>query len=450
MSEVTKAPMTVLCVDDESNILKSLQRLLQDPSYQLLLANSGEEALTLLANNQVDLVLSDMRMPGINGAELMEQVATKYPMTYRIILTGYADMSSAVAAVNLGKINRYMQKPWNNDELKTLVRDGLEQTRLQRQNRLLTQQLAMANKQLRTINQQLEEKVNQRTEQLRQTLLQLRQEQNATMNVLFQMTCQDPHISAGFAKNVSDLATQLAQKLALSKSEIETIGLAAQLSELGLTGVPVEIYAQPFHKMAAADKKAYLNHPVIARDLLAPAKHLKSVSDIIYHQYEEYKGSGTPGHLMANNIPIGARILAVARDYWGYLFKRLSKEKLQPGDVLSLMKKQIRILYCPDVLRALQKIVIYDHVVFTSSKNPTVLKDLRPGMVLGLPLYDEAQNLVLSAGHQLTANSVNQLHSMARDSKNPLRVFAWSPEQLATKEWLTQAELDKFMQLDPE
>ena len=79
MSEVSKAQMTVLCVDDEANILKSLQRLLQDPGYQLLFASSGEEALTVLATNSVDLVLSDMRMPGINGAELLEQVANKYP-----------------------------------------------------------------------------------------------------------------------------------------------------------------------------------------------------------------------------------------------------------------------------------------------------------------------------------------------------------------------------------
>ena len=78
MSEVSKAQMTVLCVDDEANILKSLQRLLQDPGYQLLFASSGEEALTVLATNSVDLVLSDMRMPGINGAELLEQVAKKY------------------------------------------------------------------------------------------------------------------------------------------------------------------------------------------------------------------------------------------------------------------------------------------------------------------------------------------------------------------------------------
>lgn len=450
MSEVSKTLMTVLCVDDESNILKSLQRLLQDPNYHLLLASSGEEAIQILANNQVDLVLSDMRMPSMNGAELMEQVANKYPMTYRIILTGYADMTSAVAAVNLGKINRYMQKPWNNDELKTLIRDGLEQSRLQRQNRLLTQQLALANKQLRSINQQLEDKVTQRTEQLRQTLLQLRQEQSATMSVLFQMMCQDPQISSSFAKNLSELSTQLAQKLGLSRTEVETIGLAAQLSELGLTGVPANIYAQPQYKMNANDRKTYLNHPVIAKDLLAPARHLKSVSDIIYHQYEEYKGSGTPAHLMANNIPIGARILAAARDYWGYLTQRLSADRLSPGEVLVLMKKQIRILYCPEVLRALQKIVLFDHVALTSTQTPTPLKELRPGMILALPVFDESRQIILGSGHQLTATTVSQMHSMARDSKNPLRIFAWSPEQLAQKEWLTQAELDKYMQLDPE
>jgi len=153
---------------------------------------------------------------------------------------------------------------------------------------------------------------------------------------------------------------------------------------------------------------------------------------------------------MANNIPMGARILAVARDYWGYLLQRLSAEKKQPGDALQLMKKQIRILYCPEVLRALQKTVMFDHVVFTSTKTPTPLKDIRPGMVLALPVFDESRHIVLASGHQLTANTVTQLHSMARDSKNPLRVFAWSPEQLASKEWFTQAELDKFMQLDPD
>ncbi len=450
MSEESKPTMTVLCVDDEANILKSLQRLLQDPSYQLLLASSAEEAMALLAQRPIDLVISDMRMPGMNGAELMEHIATVNPLTYRIILTGYADMSSAVAAVNHGKINRYVQKPWDNEELKSLVRDGLEQIRLQKHNKSLTQQLATSNKQLRAMNQQLEEKVSQRTEQLRQTLMQLRQEQTATMSVLFQMTCQTPEISASFAKNVSELAAQIAQKLALSRSEIDTIALAAQLSELGLTGVSPKVSAQLQYKMNAVDRRTFRNHPVIARELLSPARHLNSVSDIIYHQYEEYKGSGTPGHLMANNIPMGSRILAVARDYWGYLLQRLSADKLSPAETLMLMKKQNRLIYCPEVLRALQKLVMLDQVAVVGKPRVTALKDLRPGMILHVPIYDERLQIIFNAGHKFTPTSIHHMHTVARDAKQPLRIFAWSVEQLAGQVWFTQADFDKLMQLDLE
>jgi len=136
MSE-TKSLPRVLCVDDEVNILKSLQRTLMSPSWELMFADSGAKALEIMGQLQVDVIVSDMKMPGMTGAELLEQVAQSYPNSYRILLSGYADNNSLMAAINQGKIQRYLQKPWSNEELKICVQDGLEQVRLQRQNKLL-------------------------------------------------------------------------------------------------------------------------------------------------------------------------------------------------------------------------------------------------------------------------------------------------------------------------
>lgn len=119
----------VLCVDDEENILKSLKRTLRGLDCRVATALSGAEALEFLAANTVDLVISDQRMPEMNGAELLRQVKGRFPDVSSIMLSGYSDFESLVAAVNEGEIIRYVSKPWNNDELKDIVVGILNQRR---------------------------------------------------------------------------------------------------------------------------------------------------------------------------------------------------------------------------------------------------------------------------------------------------------------------------------
>jgi response regulator RpfG family c-di-GMP phosphodiesterase len=127
---VTKPLMTVLCVDDELDIIHAMKRLLRKQNYNLLFASSGERALEIMQQNDVHLIVSDMRMPAMSGTELLEKVATFYPNSYRILLTGYADMESTVSAINKGKILKYIQKPWDNDELISSIEEGLEKVKL--------------------------------------------------------------------------------------------------------------------------------------------------------------------------------------------------------------------------------------------------------------------------------------------------------------------------------
>lgn len=120
-------PAAILFVDDEVYVLNALRRLFHNEPYVSYFATSGAEGLTILQQHRVDLIISDMRMPEMNGAEFFAQVVQQWPETIRILLTGYADMQSTIDAVNKGRIYHYYTKPWNDEELKLLVRHALEQ-----------------------------------------------------------------------------------------------------------------------------------------------------------------------------------------------------------------------------------------------------------------------------------------------------------------------------------
>ena len=153
-----KHQISVLFVDDESNILASLKRLVRK-RFNSLFANSGAEALEMMQQKQVDMVVSDMKMPQMTGAQLLARVVNLYPDTYRIILSGYADLGSTIDAVNEGKIHRFMQKPWQNDMLLEAIDEGLEMVKLKQQNEHLKVEIAKQNKKLKVLNESLEEKV---------------------------------------------------------------------------------------------------------------------------------------------------------------------------------------------------------------------------------------------------------------------------------------------------
>lgn len=169
----------ILCVDDEKNVLKSLRRLFMDEdNYDIMIAESGEAGLEILEEEgDVQLVVSDYRMPGMNGVEFLAQVYERWPETIRIVLSGFADTSAVVEAINTGQIYKFIPKPWNDEELKTAVSTALEHQRLKRQNRRLNEELLSKNEELEKINENLEHLVMRRTEalEIRNRVLQVSQ-----------------------------------------------------------------------------------------------------------------------------------------------------------------------------------------------------------------------------------------------------------------------------------
>ena len=134
-----QAEHVVMLVDDEDGILNALSRLLRKERYKILTAETGAHALTLMAQHPVDVGVSDERMPGRTGVEFLKEVKDRYPDTIRILLTGYADMSVAIAAINEGGVYRFITKPWQDVELKLEIRHALMQHDLLRENKALVQ-----------------------------------------------------------------------------------------------------------------------------------------------------------------------------------------------------------------------------------------------------------------------------------------------------------------------
>lgn len=142
----------VLCVDDEKSILSSLRRVFLDEPWDLRFAESGPEGLALIEEHGADVVLSDYRMPGMNGVEFLKKVKEIHPDCVRVVLSGYADVGTILSALNEGEIYRFVNKPWNDTELLESVHKALEHQRLRGKNEELTLEL--------------ERKVAQRTREL--------------------------------------------------------------------------------------------------------------------------------------------------------------------------------------------------------------------------------------------------------------------------------------------
>jgi CheY-like chemotaxis protein len=160
------AAHTILCVDDEPNILNALRRLFRREGHQVLTATGGQEGLELLRQKPVALIISDQRMPGMIGAEFLARSRALSPHSMRILLTGYSDMEAAVQAINQGGIHLYLTKPWDDEQLKMAVRQVLARFELEQRNRELTEELQEKNARLERFNAELEERVRERTHEL--------------------------------------------------------------------------------------------------------------------------------------------------------------------------------------------------------------------------------------------------------------------------------------------
>lgn len=413
---------TVLCVDDEPNILSALRRALRVPGYRIVTADGGAQALALMETETVDLVISDMRMPGMDGAQLLEHARTRWPEAIRVLLTGHADMGATIAAINRGRIFRYLSKPWDDAELQAVVRQGLELRTLEQDKRRLEALTQRQNLELRDANSLLEQRVQARTAELSTAHDRLKRSYLTSIKVFSGLLELRAGRLSGHGRRVADVARQIARAMTLSDDDVQTIFVAALLHDIGLIGGSDTLLGKPFARYDPAEQAAYQRHPVVGEQALIALDDMQGVAAIIRAHHERFDGNGFPDRLCGGAIPLGARIIAVADMFDDMQNGHLTEATLTPAETRTLMRHGRGSQFDPEVLD------VFLHISEPQRAKATAevligSAALEAEMVLARDLVSTTGVVMLTAGHVLAPALIARIRQFEIREGGKLQIY---------------------------
>lgn len=404
---------TLLCVDDEPGILSALRRLFRTGGWRVLTAESGAAALELMERESVDLVISDMRMPQMDGAQLLEQVRARWPATARLLLTGYADVESSIAAINRGQILRYLTKPWNDDEILLIVREVFERKELEEDKRRLEALTQKQNDELKALNASLESKVEERTAELTVAHDKMKKNYLTSIKAFSSLIEQRGGSLVGHARRVADMARRMAQGLHMPEAEARDVFIAGLLHDIGQIGLSDTILAKAVPRMTPQELERYRLHPIQGEQTLMALDDMQEVAGLIRSHHERFDGQGFPDGLAGPLIPLGARILAVAETYDDLQSGHLGSSGLSPDQARTVLVRGRGTQFDPDVLDAFLELF---PKAPPPPEKPLVLRsdELRTGMVLAKDFLSDEGVLLLAAEHVLTADLITRIRTLEK------------------------------------
>jgi response regulator RpfG family c-di-GMP phosphodiesterase len=369
----------ILFVDDEINILESIARQLRK-RFTLKIAGSGQEALQILKDEgPFAVIVSDMRMPGMDGVQLLSTVKDLFPDTVRIMLTGNADQETAIEAVNKGQIFRFLNKPCSTAVLVPAL------ALAQRQYRLITAEKELLDKTLK-----------------------------GSVKVLSELLSLSNPTAFSCGYRIKNIVVELAQLLQLG--HIWKFEVAALMSQIGCITLPTDILNKKHANITLTPEEhdMYQSHPKVGASLLADIPRLESVIGMISHQLLRYD-QFTEENTIDEESVMGAQILRVALDYDLLLFQ--GKKHKEAIKELSLEKG----VYNPEILSVLDDVKLADeHVRIVSLK----VHDISIGMIVEEDILAKNGILLAPKGQEITWPVLQGLLNFSKQVgvREPIRV----------------------------
>ena len=415
---VQEPPRRILVVDDEPHVLSALRRSLQARGFEVRLAPDGTQALALLSREPVDAIVCDMRMPGLNGAEVLRRSLQIAPEAVRVLLTGHADIASAMAAVNEAEVFRYLAKPWDDAFLWQVLRDGLARRDLERERNALVALTEQQNEQLRRLNAGLEEQVAQRTAELEGTVSTLRRlterlktDFSCTVRMLSGLIEQRAGLTARCPRIVVRHVRALGPSLGVTGEALHDLSFAALLHDIGKLALPEGLATQPLEALEPELRQRVLRHPLIGESSLMALPSLKGAAAILGQVNADLDGGGTPAGLQGESISLAARILRVAADFEHYQAGAIELGQLTREQAFRRLRRFRGTRYDGRVVDAFltlqeQPVVGPAAKVLLSSAN------LRPGMRLVQDLVSASGALLLAQGHRLEEHHIAHIRRL--------------------------------------
>jgi response regulator RpfG family c-di-GMP phosphodiesterase len=429
-SRPAAAGPSLLFVDDETNILNALRRLFRPAGYQIRVATSGADALAMLDEAHADLVISDMRMPNMSGADFLAQVRRRFPDTVRILLTGYADVTSTIAAINEGEIHRYIAKPWNDQEVLLVVREACERKALERERKRLEQLTKEQNAELKALNANLEAKVAERTAALQSAHTELASAHERlktsflnSIKVFSSLIELRAGAMAGHSRRVADHARRIAQALKLRGQEGQDIFLAALLHDIGKIALSDAVLCTPFNRLTTSERGEVMRHPLKGEAVLMGLEQLRGAAKLIRSHHERFDGQGYPDQLGGEAIPLGARILAVANDYDGLIHGGMFERRMSDAEARDFLRANKGKRYDPAVVEAFLGKGEEPASADAAHRFVQLSVDrLQPGMVLAKDLTTRDGVLLLARDFLLDEGLIAQIKAFEESEGYALKI----------------------------
>jgi putative nucleotidyltransferase with HDIG domain len=286
----------ILVVDDETQVRAMMGSTLERQGYEVQLASSGREALETLEMANFDLVLTDIVMQDVNGIALLEQIHANHPNLPVVMVTAIHDISVAIDSMRRGAYD-YLLKPFEREHLLNTVRRAMDHRHALEENH--------------NYQQSLEQMVRARTEMLRHAMEDLEHSYDVTLEALGDALDLKDSETEGHSKRVTAYTIALARAIGIAPAEIKVIARGAFLHDVGKMAIPDDILRKP-GKLTPDEQDVMREHCARGYNMLKKIPFLAGAAEIVYCHQEHYDGSGYPRGIRGREIPIGARIFAVA------------------------------------------------------------------------------------------------------------------------------------------
>ena len=332
-----KTGATVLVVDDEEAIRSALARFLTTKGYQARQAKSGEDALAQLKDDDVALMLLDVRMPGMSGMDVVPEALHLSPDLAIMMLSAVTDATSAAICMQRGAMD-YLTKPIELTSLAAAIERALR-----RRDTMLQE---------RQISSWLKEELEHRARELERERRKLEQLSVATLEALINALEAKDRFLTGHSARVAAFAATVAQQFGMSDDEIEQVRMAGRLHDLGKIGVRESVLNKE-GPLTPEEYEHVKEHVVVGSQILAPLTHLGPIVAFVRGHHEHWDGTGYPDHLKAEQIPLGARILCAAEIYDALTTARPYQPTMTPEQAVSRMRRLAGSVLDPSVLEAI-------------------------------------------------------------------------------------------------
>ncbi|WP_104403089.1 HD domain-containing phosphohydrolase [Vibrio penaeicida] len=425
-AETFKKKPKLLLLDDEEDIIRALTRVLRR-DFDVISFTDPHHALAHLEDHPVPLMVSDMRMPEMDGADFFAQAKKMQPNSVRVLLTGYADIDATMRAINEGGVNNYLCKPWDNENLKlTLIRSH-EFYELQEERLRLASELEEKNEELNKANSSLEEKVQARTAALKDShkKLELSVKTRSTLlkDVLSLVTSLVGHrvgTTSQSLDRIAYLSKQVAIFLDSNETQINQTYLGAIMHKLGLIGKDNNQSTQNFQHTHIAPS----NNPELGAEILTSLKKFQSLAPVIRFQDENYDGTGFPDHLKGEDIPLSSRIIRVVKDYEYMIAGENNLSKKSPFAAAKYLENHCGKVYDRNVVKAFSEVMKVrpqddmHEIEYCVSSN-----ELKDGDILKQDLTLQNGTTVLTAGSEINQATIARLRDIENQAGIQLAFF---------------------------